>query len=107
MPCRARAQLPCREAGKLPGAGDQSPGADQSIRGSERLRNADADLAIVADRTGVERQEGVLLRILWDGLMCRRASFHEARLVLENGFDQLVDQIIGEIGSADGEIVHP
>ena len=34
---------------------------DRSIRGNERLRNADANLAIVADRAGMERQEGAFI----------------------------------------------
>ena len=33
-------------------------------------------------------------------------SFKKARLVLEDCFDQLVDEIVGEVGSPDGEIVH-
>ena len=44
---------------------------DPSIRGNQRVWNADADLAIVAYRAGVERQEGIFLNVLRDGLACR------------------------------------
>src|SRR5437588_8383110 len=53
-----------------------------SIRGSERIRNADADLAIVADRAGVKRQEDVFHHVLREGLAGSRIGFHKARLVL-------------------------
>ena len=46
--------------------------------------NADADLTIVADRTGVEWQEGVLIHVLRESVACSRMSFHKARLVLED-----------------------
>src|SRR5450830_250159 len=74
---------------------------DQSIRGEQRIRNADANLAIVAHRSGMERHEGIFHYVLREGLACSRSSFHKARHVLENCFDQLVDQIvIGHAGLA-------
>ena len=56
--------------------------ADQSIRGNQRIQNVDVDLAVVADRAGMERQEGVLLSItmcdtahmLWRSKPCSRDS---------------------------------
>ena len=54
----------------------------------------------------MERQEGVFIRVLREGLACSRMSFQKARLVLEDRFDQLVDQIVREIGSPDREIIH-
>src|SRR3984893_9424264 len=79
---------------------------DRSIRGRERLRNADADLAIIADSAGMKRQEGILHDVLWEGVACCQSSFHKAGLVLEGCFDQLVDQIVREIGSPDYKIRH-
>src|SRR3984893_16461035 len=48
----------------------QSRAMDQSIRGDKRVRNAEADLAIVADRAGMERQKGVFHHVLRNGLAC-------------------------------------
>jgi hypothetical protein len=54
----------------------------------------------------MERQEGILIGVLRKGLACRRMGLHKPRLVLKDGFDQLVDQIVGEISSPDCKIVH-
>ena len=56
-------------------AGREFPATNPSIRGNERLRNFGADLAVVADSAGMERQEGVFIRVLREGLACRRMSF--------------------------------
>lgn len=48
---------------------------DQSIRRNERLRNADADLAIVADRAEMERQEGVFPTFCGRVLLAAEAAF--------------------------------
>src|SRR5262249_22600274 len=58
-------------------------------------------------RTGVEWQEGVLIHVLREGVACSRMSFHKARLVLEHCFDELIHQIVREIGPSDGEIIYP
>ena len=54
----------------------------------------------------MERQEGIFIDILRDGVACRGSSRHEARLVLEVRFNQMVDQIVREVGSPDREIIH-
>src|SRR5712691_3161422 len=76
------------------------------VRGNQRLRNAHSDLPIVADSAWVERQEGIFIDVLREGLACCRMSFQKARLVLVNRFNQLVDQIVREIGSPDRKIIH-
>jgi hypothetical protein len=55
----------------------------------------------------MERHEGVLIRVLRKGLACSWSSFHKARLVLEDRFDELIHQIVGEIGSPDRKILYP
>src|SRR5437879_4894100 len=77
----------------------------RSIRWDESIRNFDSNLAIVADRARMERQEGIFHRILRDGLACGRSRFNKARLVLEDCFDQLVGQIFRKIRAANREIV--
>jgi hypothetical protein len=69
-------------------------------------RHFDADLAIVADRAGMERQECVFIHVLRQRLACDRMSLLKTRLALENCFDQLVDQFIREVGSPDPKIIH-
>ena len=54
----------------------------------------------------MERQEGIFHHVLWEGVARCRRSFHKARLVLEGCFDQLVDQIVREIGAPDYKIRH-
>ena len=54
----------------------------------------------------MERQEGIFHHILWDGLACCRGRFHKARLVFEDCFDELIHQVVREIGSPDRKIVH-
>jgi hypothetical protein len=49
----------------------------------------------------MERQERILIYVPRDGLACGRMSFQQARLVLEDRLDQLVDQTVREIGSRD------
>src|ERR1700730_4749440 len=78
----------------------------RSIRWDEGIRNFDANLAIVAHRARMKRHEGVLIRVLRKGLACSWTSFHKARLVFENCFDELIYQIVREIGSSDHKIIH-
>ena len=54
----------------------------------------------------MERQEGILQDVLWNGFACRSMGFHEARLVLVHRFDELMNQIVREIGSPDRKIIH-
>src|ERR1700722_13568882 len=76
-----------------------------SIRGGDQhVGNFDADLAIVAKRAGMKRQEGVLEDVLRDGFRRRRMRFEQRRLVFENRFYQLIDQIVGKIGSPDCKV---
>jgi hypothetical protein len=104
----------CAPQGKTPSA---SSGREQmqqkylratnSINSLGRgIRNFDANLAIVAHRARMKRHEGVLIRVLRKGLACSWTSFHKARLVFENCFDELIYQIVREIGSSDHKIIH-
>src|SRR5262245_4611372 len=69
------------------------------------IRNLCANLAVIAHRPGVERQEGVLVDVLWNGLACRGMKLQKARLVLENRFDESVGKVVRQIGAPDREIV--
>src|ERR1700719_5326509 len=80
-------------------------GTDSSVRGSrQHVGNFDADLAIVAKCAGMKRQEGVLEDVLRDVFRRRRMRFEQRRLVFENRFYQLIDEIVGKIGSPDRKI---
>ena len=80
--------------------------AQPSIRRHERIRNFDAHLAIVPNRTGMERHECILVDILRDGFRCRRMSLQEASVIGVDRLHKLIDQIVGEIGTANCKIVH-
>jgi hypothetical protein len=60
----------------------------ESIRWDERIRNFDADLAIVADSPGMERQEGVFYHIRRESIARRQSCFHKSGLVFEDRFNQ-------------------
>jgi hypothetical protein len=63
----------------------------QSVRGGEFIGNFDANLAIVADRTGVEWQKRILEDILRDRLLSGISRADQTRLIVVNGLDQVVD----------------
>src|SRR5436853_279784 len=78
---------------------------DPSVRGDKRFRNFDANLAIVADRTGVERQKRVLEHVLRNRLLGGISRTDQRRLIVVNGLDQVVDEVLGKIGAANRKVV--
>src|ERR1700676_2185017 len=78
---------------------------DQSVRvRRQHVGNLDADLAVITKCAGMKRQEGVLEDVLRDGFRRRRMRFEQRRLVFENRFYQLIDEIVGKVGSPDRKI---
>ena len=75
-------------------------------RGDQHVGNSDADLAIVAKRTGVKRQKRILEDILRDRLLGGIYRTDQARLIVVNGLDQIVDEVLGKIGAANREVVN-
>src|SRR5947209_19988631 len=68
-----------------------------SLRRNKRCRNCNADFPIMADRSGVERQERVLEDVLRERLPRCVMHLHQARLILMDRFHQLVNQIVRQI----------
>ena len=75
--------------------------ADQSIRWGEGVRNFDANLAIVADGTRMEREECVLVDVLREGFRRRRNGLHETIVIDIDCLHELIDQFVWQIVPAN------
>src|SRR5262249_17938431 len=78
---------------------------DPSVRGDKRFRNFNSDLAVVTNRTGMKWQERVLQDILRNRLSGGIGCTDQTRLIVVNGLDQIVDEVLGKIGAPNREIV--
>ena len=75
------------------------------MHGGEFIGNFDANLAIVADRTRMERQECVLVDVLGEGFRRRRIGFEKAVVIDIDCLHKLIDQFVGQIVPANCKII--
>src|SRR5262249_30470814 len=81
-------------------------GPEALLRGDQGLRDFHADLAIIPDGAGMERQEVVFIDVLRNRLICGGMGLYKPGLIVEDDLDEVMYQIFGKIGARDRKIVH-
>ena len=66
-----------------------------------------SDLAIVANGTGMKRQERIAFQVGRNGRGRRCMHLHHLFILLEDDPHDIVDEIVGQLGVRDSEIVVP
>ena len=66
-----------------------------------------SDLAVVANGAGVKGQERVAFQVGRNGRGRRCMHLHHLFILLEDDPHDIVDEIVGQLGVRDGEIVKP
>src|ERR1700730_17415703 len=79
----------------------------ESMRRRERIRNFDANLAIVSNRTGMEGQECVLVDVFGEGIRRRWNGFHETIVIDKGCLHKLIDQFVRQIVPANRKNILP
>src|SRR6266404_6489870 len=78
-----------------------------SVADSRALRNSDADLAIIAQRSRMKREHRIAIYIVRDCLFRRRLSLHQLIAMVKDRRYEFINEVIRQVLVRDREVVEP